>query len=638
MTLKKLWQGSLLLLLAFAISSFINPNNDHTKNPPKNKAKVSQLGKYQGYSKKDYKGFTYSSQYVKMPDDVKLAVDIFLPKKREAKENFPTIIYYVRYARSIQLKKGVRFLGKPYFGHVPKKEIDFFTSNGYACAIVDLRGSGASYGHRKMEFSPEEVNDMGNIIDWLTSQSWSDKQVATTGISYTGTTAEFALTTKNPAIKACIPRSAIFDLFADINFPGGIRQSPFIEVWKKTTVALDNNNFKVFGGLAGSLVKGISPVQEDKDRTMLKEAVEEHKQNFDIFAGLYRVEARDQVDVEAKQSNDDFSIHARIKEIEASKVPIYRISGWYDGGNVNSAFKGFNNVSNTEKLLIGPWDHGPHDHVSPFAKSPKVQFDVYLEMLRFFDYHMKGIQNGINEEAPIHYYQMGDEKFRSTQTWPIAKAKAQKHFFSSDNFLYTTQKDAKNGSIEYTCNYELGTGGGSRWNSLTELYRYEKHTHYDDRKEINEKMVLFSGPVLEEAMEITGHPILDLYFSADAKDATVFVYLEDVAPNGKVTYITEGQFRAQHRKISTDTPPYKHCEPYHSFKKEDMQDLTPGEVTNLSFGLLPTSYKIPKGHQLRVSLSTSDIDHFDNFEERPTKLNIYCSTEHPSSIDIPVVK
>lgn len=633
MTFKHLWQTFFLVLSIFAFSSFTNLSYSQS-----NKSRISQLGKYEGYQQKDYKGFEYSSQYIKMPDDVKLAVDVFLPKQRANEETFPTIIYYVRYVRSIQLKKGVRFLGKPYFGHVPKKEIDFFTSNGYACAIVDLRGSGASFGHRKMEFSPEEVKDMGNVIDWLIEQPWSDKQVATTGISYTGTTAEFALTSKHPAIKACIPRSAIFDLYADMNFPGGIRQAPFIEVWKKTTVALDNNNFKVFGGLAGSLVKGISPVEEDKDGSMLLKAVEGHKENFDIFAGLYRIESRNNIDKILKLSNDDFSIHSNIKKIEESKVPMYRISGWFDGACVHSAFKGFNNVSNTEKLLIGPWDHGPHDNISPFGKSPKVKFEVYSEMLRFFDYHMKGVQNGINEEAPIHYYQMGDEKFKSSSVWPITKAKAQKHFFSADNNLSKDQAAIKTGDIEYTCDYTLGTGGGSRWNSLTGLYRYEKHTHYDDRKDINKKMVLFTSATLEEDLEITGHPVLDLYFSADAKDATIFVYLEDVSPKGKVTYITEGQFRAKHRKISTDTPPYKSNEPYHSFKQEDIQDLVSGKVTQLSFGLLPTSYKIPKGHQLRVSISTADIDHFDNFEEKPTKINIHCSPSYPSSIELPIVK
>ncbi|MCH2046762.1 MAG: hypothetical protein MK212_21790, partial [Saprospiraceae bacterium] len=69
-------------VLIFFLCSFTIPVSQHTKQPSKGRTKISQLGKYSGYATKNYKGFEYSSQYVTMPDEVKLAVDIFLPKKR----------------------------------------------------------------------------------------------------------------------------------------------------------------------------------------------------------------------------------------------------------------------------------------------------------------------------------------------------------------------------------------------------------------------------------------------------------------------------------------------------------------------------------------------------------------------------
>ena len=60
--------------------------------PPKEK--VSSLGVYKGYNTKDYKGYSYQSQYVMMPDEIRLATDVFLPKKRATDEKFPTIIYF----------------------------------------------------------------------------------------------------------------------------------------------------------------------------------------------------------------------------------------------------------------------------------------------------------------------------------------------------------------------------------------------------------------------------------------------------------------------------------------------------------------------------------------------------------------
>jgi putative CocE/NonD family hydrolase len=602
----------------------------HNGKPEKGE-KVSKLGVYKGYSEKAYKGADYSTQYIKMPDGVQLAIDLHLPKGLEEDKQVPTIVYFVRYGRSLQLKKFFRFLANPLFKHVSKEEIDYFTSYGYACLVVDLRGSGASFGHRKMEFSPAEVEDMSSVLDWIVDQKWSDGKTATTGISYTGTTAELALSSKHPSLKACIARCNIFDLYDDMVLPGGLRQAPFVKVWKHSTQALDHNNFKVLGKKAKTFVKGINPVEGDHKRLLA--AVKEHQKNFDIFSGLLRIEARDDIDSVANSDIDRFSVHNRIPSIEASNVPIYRISGWYDGGNIGGVIKGFWNVKNTDRVLIGPWDHGPDENISPFSKSRKVKFDVYAEMLRYLDFHLKGIENGIDKENPFHYYQMGTEEFRSTDQWPLATVDMQDFFLNASKELSTEVKEK--GSVSYNCDYKIGTGGGARWNSLTPQFRYAP-IGYPDREKFADRMLLFESQPLEQLTEITGHPLAELYISADAKDAQLFVYLEDVAPNGEVTYITEGQFRAKHRKVIKNEN-YKTAGPFHSFRREDMMDLVPEQVTKLEFALLPISYQIPKGHRIRLSVASSDIDHFEVPQERPKTIKIYQGEEQASKIILPIV-
>ncbi|MBK6276103.1 MAG: CocE/NonD family hydrolase [Saprospirales bacterium] len=81
-----------------------------------------------------------------------------------------------------------------------KKEIEFFTSYGYAVVIIDVRGTGASFGTRYMEFSPEEVEDGREIVDWIITQNWSNQKVGSTGISYLGTTAEMLLVNQHPNV------------------------------------------------------------------------------------------------------------------------------------------------------------------------------------------------------------------------------------------------------------------------------------------------------------------------------------------------------------------------------------------------------------------------------------------------------
>lgn len=624
-----------ILLLAFVV--YLPSLQAFQKAP--SSAKKSALGVYEGYSNKDYKGYSYNSYYLSMPDSVRLATDVFLPKKRADGETFPTIIYFVRYVRSLELKGLFKNKNKPLTGaHVPHKEIDFFTSNGYACVIVDLRGSGASFGFRKMEFSQQEVADMTFVMDWIVQQPWSDQQLATTGISYTGTTAELALSSKHPALKAAVVRSNIFDLYADINCPGGLRQTPFIEIWKKTTVALDENDFSIFGILGQMLVKGVNPVEGDKTRVLLKAAIKEHEQNFDIFSGILSIETRDDKEPSSLATSDDFSIHSRLAAIIDSKVPIYRISGWYDGGNVHSAIKGFMNVPNTERLLIGPWDHGPHNQVSPFHKGHKATFPIYVEMLRFFDFHLKKVANGIDQEAPIHYYKMGPEQFATASTWPIPNTSSETYYLSQNQTLVNDISNIKTGKIDYSCDYTVGGTNSSRWNSLTTLYK-NGPTQYPNRAKINEKMLLFTSEPLSKATQVTGHPVIDLNLSIDSTDSYFFVYLEEVAPNGKVTYITEGQLRAAFRKISDKaSAPYQIVGPYHSFKRADMAPMVPHQVTPISIALQPISYQIPAGHRLQISIAVADISHFDLPTTKPTNLSIHTSPEGKNQLHLPIQK
>ena len=246
---------------------------------PVYESKISRPGEYLGYSVQQYKGFKYTSHYIVMRDSVLIAADIFLPKHLERGKKLPTILYLTRYVRSIQAKAPFNLLMDPIFGDIRQDEIAFFTSYGYACVIVDVRGTGASTGQRKMEFSNEEVADGNDIVNWIVAQPWSDGQIGSTGVSYVGTTSELLLANKNPHVKASIPRSNIFDLYDDIVFPNGVCAGPFINVWGAETKDLDDNNFKPFTKQYKMLV-GIHTVQGDKGRKIWKQAIAMHKTNF----------------------------------------------------------------------------------------------------------------------------------------------------------------------------------------------------------------------------------------------------------------------------------------------------------------------------------------------------------------------
>ena len=623
----------ILLTLFYFLSASANPGGGKTEEATPQK---SALGIYEGYSQSDYKGFDYASQYLTMRDSVKIAVDVFLPKKADAGEKFPTIVYLTRYVRSLQAKFPFSLLKDPVLIVVPEQEIEYFTSHGYACVIVDVRGSGASQGSRAMEFSPQEVKDGYQLVDWIISQPWSDGKVASTGVSYVGTTAELLLANKHPAVKACIPRSNIFDLYNHIVFPNGVRQGPFIKSWGLTTSSLDENDFSVFGKRAQRLLRGINPVDSDRKNTMLAEALNTHKGNFDVYAGMFLINYRDDAHPGSSLCANDYSVHSNRQAIEESGAAIYRIGGWYDGALCKSVIEGMLNTSNTERILIGPWDHGPRDNASPFSPTKELEFDVYAEMLRFLDYHLKGIDNGVGSEKKVHYFTIGEEKWKEADTWPLPQQTDVTYYLSADNKLVSDATSVADGNAEYTIDFSNTSGNTSRWNSQTGLYKHGP-TNYSDRREQSEKLLTFTTQPFSNAVEMTGHVITDLYISADATDAVVFCYIEDVAPDSSVTYVTEGLFRVLHRKVSENTSDYKQVGPFHTFNKKDAEPLTPGETVRLQFDLLPISYQFKAGHSLRVSIAGSDVEHFDNPDSKPTKLTVSYTDSAPSKIIIPVV-
>ena len=162
-------------------------------------------------------------------------------------------------------------------------------------------------------------------------------------------------------------------------------------------------------------------------------------------------------------------------------------------------------------------------------------------------------------------------------------------------------------------------------------------TEYTDRQDADKELLVYTSAPLESDTEVTGHPVVTLDVSSTATDGQFFVYLEDVDERGRVLAITDGQLRAIHRKLSDKEPPYRDVSPYHSFERADAMPLVPGEIAELVFDLLPTSYLFRRGHSIRVAVAGADADHFAPLTGDPPTVQVYRGGAHPSHIDLPVI-
>ncbi len=230
-------------------------------------------------------GAARTSRYVKLRDGVRLAVDVYLPEGLKAGERMPTILEQTRYRRSFEFQPEVRAAAD-----LPPARVKEFVTRGYAYVIVDVRGSGVSFGSRRAELWPQEVRHGSEVVDWIISQPWSDGKVEATGVSYVGTTAELLLVNRHPAVKAVVPQFALFDSYTDIVFPGGIRHSWFIKNWGQAISAMDRNEIPE---QQRRQIAGVRPADEDSDRALLAQAIREHATNIDINAELSPINYRD---------------------------------------------------------------------------------------------------------------------------------------------------------------------------------------------------------------------------------------------------------------------------------------------------------------------------------------------------------
>lgn len=589
----------------------------------------------------EYPGLFSSSYYVPMRDGVHLAVDVFLPKGLNQK--IPAILIQSRYWRAIQPRAPLSWFVGDAEELMPTQRglRPFFVRRGYAMVYADVRGTGASFGVWRYPWEPISIQDASDLLEWIVSQPWSDGSVGGMGISYLGTTAELLKATGHPAVKAIIPMFNHPDPFQDIAYPGGLFNARFLRDWSEMNRSLDNNRMPPMGNpLAKYVVRGVRPVNGNLDN--LEEAIQEHKKNGSAFQIGHDVTYLDEIDPDIGASVECLSVHQYLanspeRAVNAA-IPTYGWASWLDGGTAAAALRRYLTYPGSNHVVIGAWNHGGFMQASPY-RSPRSRLNPPMptqwnEMLRFFDAHLKNIENGILAERRVFFYTLGAETWQSSPTWPPGDVQVQRWYFHPDRQLSLQAPTDEQGEVHYEVDFRASTGKFNRWWELSAVVN--KSITFEDRAAQTPYLLTYLSHPLEKEMEICGSPEINLKIKADVPDCVFFIYLEDVAPNGQVYYLTEGILRAIHRKLSQDEPPLAQLGSYHSFKKADANPLTPGEVSAVRFALQPVSALLRAGHRLRVSLAGHDRGTFPRIPSRENpQWWVQCNCHNSSWIEIP---
>ena len=329
-------------------------------------------------------------------------------------------------------------------------------------------------------------------------------------------------------------------------------------------------------------------------------------------------------------------------------VPAYNMTGWFDDGygqpGAISNFLGMRKNGKTkaaregQKLIIGPWTHLAiyygklASKVGDIDFGPEAEMDLNALVIRWYDYWMKGIANGIEDEPPVKIFVMGDNKWRSEQEWPLARTEF------TPFYLHSRGK----------ANSRNGDGSLSRQDPKAEepdRYIYDPAKAITDRSsesgpqdqrpvEIRNDMLVYTSAPLTKELEVTGPITAEIWASSSAKDTDFVVKLTDVYPEGYSQNITpplSGILRARYRESE--------------FKQKL---LVPGEIYKFNVSLMYTSHVFKAGHRIRMSITSSYFPHIDRnpntgspFGEDAQLISatqtIYHDEKHPSLVMLPII-
>ena len=580
--------------------------------------RVSLPGVYGGYSSPVYDGYRRESRYMVMRDSIRLAVDIFRPTRQGVvhDEALPVVWTHHRYNRAFM--KGDTLVD---YLHGFGGGVEQLVQHGYVVAAVDARGAGASFGTQQGFFMPAEARDAYEITEWLAAQPWSTGKIGMIGRSYLGITQLFAASQAPPHLVAIFPEMYVFELYPFI-YPGGVFRDDFFTQWQRLTRGLDSGERFTWGALQ---FDGVAPVEGPLGRAQRDSAIVVHRVNRDMLAMWRGVPFRDSRDsVSGQLIHHERGPATYVAKINASKVAIYGLAGWFDAFT-RDAFLWHVNLTVPRKLIVGPWFHGETHG-----------FDLATERRRWFDHWLKGIDNGIMREPPIRYFVLdapADSAWRTARAWPVSGAVATTYHFRAGtrDDRHLTRTRGEDGADTLRVDTTATLGPGTRWASA-----YGGAKGYPNLAANDAKGLHFTTEPLAAPVEVIGHPVVHLWVTSSARDIDAFVYLEDVAPDGTSTYVTEGVLRASHRRLSA--APYRNLGlPWTRSRAADVR-LLPSAPTELTFDLLPTAKRFRAGHRIRVTIQGADRDTHVRVAHGAPTVVLYRDQRRASRIVLPVVR
>jgi putative CocE/NonD family hydrolase len=505
---------------------------------------------------------------------------------------------------------------------------DFYVAaakRGYVVAVQDVRGQFRSEG----TFDPylQEITDGYDSIEWLAAQPYANGKVGTFGISYRGAVQWMTAPARPPHLVAMVP-AMTFANARHFTYHGGIFVSPILNWLMQRQVKARRER-----GLPYPTIDEVrAAVSANRDEWLHHLPLRDLPVMRDFPVWRDWVDHADNgpywapYDIEAQ--------HAKVK------VPAMNVTAWNDDdygqpGAIRNftgmrARGGSDAARRGQRLLIGPWTHGkPTLGRTAFAGiefGPNAAFDYNEALFRYFDYWLKGVDDGYSAEAPVRYFVMGDNVWREAQDWPPPGTTSEELYLAEAGRLQRTVP-----AHEATERFTYDPRNPIRLPGDGLIYASGPRTTDWRIVTARRDVAVFTTEPLARDTEITGQILARVWISSTAPDTDVSMRLLDVAPDGSTRNFTvaPGMLRTRYR--STE-------------REATAAPLRPGEPVELEINLGYTSYVVPAGHRLQayVGGSVYPYIHLNTWEPfvswsqaRPATQTVHLGARYRSRIVVP---
>jgi uncharacterized protein len=571
--------------------------------------------------------------YVPVSDGVRLAVDVWLPVERIARgERVGTAFRATRYHRA-ELPPGLE----------PEADSnhalgELWNSAGFALVVVDARGTGASFGSRTMELGPREIADYGELVDWVAAQPWSNGRVGLFGASYEGQAAELVAGLGNPHVTAVAGLFSPVDPYRELFYPGGCATGGRFARWMCESQIKDGVAGAVerLSELTGRPAEEFTPptpvkgVDGPDGPALLQAAIGEHQANVDMQKLLGRAAFSDDrlpgLDWQATTPAD--VRHA----IEATGVPMLIRAGWLDGAFAAGALRRLATFANQQEVEIGPWGHGGRTYADTLRPDGTLAGDRLApegqdrRLVEFFTRYVERAERSDGKHS-LTFGTLGTDQWQVVTSWPPEGACLRTWYLTSSGRLASEAGPAAN--LRHVVEPAASTGPTNRWLAVD----LGRGTAYPDRRNADEALLTFTSEPLPADLHVAGFPVISLRLATSGTDGAIYAYLEDVAPDGTVTYLTEGCLRFLHRTATGPAEPTRLGVP-RSFARADRLAVEPGQDLDLAVELLPIAALLRAGHKIQVALGGHDTACFDRYGPPDETFTVRLGDD--STLDLPI--